>query len=104
MRALVLALMATPAAAWTPAPGVEAALAGRTVDYASGAWQRFAPSGATLYDAGEPSWGRWAERDGLYCSEWPPASGWTCYALEVDGRRVRFVDARGGSTEGLFRE
>ncbi|MBM2577701.1 hypothetical protein JQC91_15445 [Jannaschia sp. Os4] len=104
MRALLLLLLAAPAAAWTPVAEVEAALAGRTVDYDAGAWQRFDPSGATLYHAGAPSWGRWAARGGAYCSEWPPADGWVCYRVEIEEDRVRFVDDRGGFTEGTFRE
>jgi len=103
----VFLVAASPVAAddWRPVADVHAILADRTIDY-DRAWQRFNASGKTLYDAGQPSWGNWAERGGQYCSEWPPADGWTCYELEVstDGGRVRFVDERGGTTEGVFRE
>ena len=98
--------LSAPAAAetWTPAAGPDA-LAGRSVTYASGARQRFAASGATLHDAGAPSWGRWEMRGSDYCSTWPPADGWVCYALEVSDRgRVRFRDASGGATVGTIDE
>lgn len=104
MRALaLLALLAAPALGWE-AMEAPAALAGRTIDYEGGARQRFAPSGATLYDAGEPSWGRWEIREGRYCSRWPPAEDWACYGAEVDGAGgLRFVGGRGRFTAGTFR-
>lgn len=94
-----LALFATPALAdgWTllTGPEITKALTGKHLAYKQ-AVQDFRPSGATLYNAGEPSWGSWAVRGDQYCSEWPPTGGWTCYdvARADDGTRIRFM--RGG--------
>ena len=94
---------------WAPTGDAHDTLAGRVVDYHGvfeDAWQRFNESGATLYVAGPPSWGRWEGDGDRYCSQWPPNMDWTCYGLEVsaDGTQVRWVDANGGSTVGTFRE
>jgi hypothetical protein len=82
--------------------GIEAALVGQTVDYDK-AWQVFRQSGATLYNAGRDSWGRWETRDNQYCSQWPPADGWVCYDVEVSGKKVRFTGESGNPTDGVFR-
>lgn len=82
------------------------ALDDRTLVYEGAITQRFYASGKTLYDNGRPSWGNWAVRGDQYCSEWPPADGWTCYDLELGSTsgHVRFVSESGNSTEGMYVE
>lgn len=108
--ALGLALAASSAVAESSfAPVAEGQvfllLAGRSVDY-DDASQFFAHSGETIYRRGDPSRGRWAERDGQYCSVWPPSDRWACYDLLVsdDGARLRFIGPAGDVTEGRFVE
>lgn len=103
--ALVLAGSPVFGAQWVTldTEGIKSALTSRMLQYEN-AVQTFMPSGKTLYEAGTSSWGNWrADRD-QYCSEWPPADGWTCYDLERsgDGRQIRFVDERGGATVGKY--
>lgn len=62
--------------------------------------QHFYASGRTLYDAGRPSWGYWRTEADQYCSQWPPRNEWSCYGLEKNGDRVRFVAPDGSYTEG----
>lgn len=105
MRALIAALLiASPAFAadWTAMSGAEIAevLTDSKWDY-GGAWQDFRASGRTLYNAGEDSWGYWEVRGDKYCSNWPPAGGWACYAMEMKNRdMIRFVGESGDITEG----
>lgn len=80
---------------------IREALEGRRVDYAS-AWQEFRPSGRTLYNAGQDSWGYWRVEGDEYCSQWPPSDLWACYGLEQDGDRLRFVGQGGDLTEGRY--
>ncbi|MGR3467556.1 MAG: hypothetical protein ACU0CI_06720 [Shimia sp.] len=105
MRAFALMLLATPALAddFKPMTGAQIteALTDTSLTYETGATQRFYASGRTLYDAGRPSWGAWEVRDDLYCSEWPPASGWDCYAMDTDGAVLRFIGPRGDVTVGV---
>ena len=83
--------------------GIEAALSGRSLIY-EGASQVFYPSGRTLYDAGQPSWGYWRVEGDKYCSQWPPGQRWDCYALERsdDGARLRFLDSEGRPFAGRY--
>mgnify|MGYP006934828555 CR=1 FL=1 len=73
--------------------------------YDTGAEQRFFPSGRTLYNFGEPSWGQWRIEAGRYCSQWPPGDDWTCYDVAHDGyAAVQFTDDWGNVTIGTFAE
>ncbi len=78
------------------------ALSGTTLDYEA-AFQTFNPSGTTLYNAGQDSWGNWHATGDKYCSQWPPRAMWDCYGLEQAGDRFRFVDAYGNHTVGVRR-
>lgn len=69
-----------------------------------GAWQEFYQSGKTLYNAGADSWGYWRVQGNLYCSEWPPNTGWDCYAMTQRGDTVRFIDQKGNVSEGTVAE
>jgi hypothetical protein len=66
--------------------------------------QRFYPSGRTLYDAGQESWGSWEVRGDQYCSQWPPAGGWACYDMFMDTKagEVRFVGESGALSDGAL--
>lgn len=87
---------------WTKLLGVDvrATLEGHRIVYASGAWQDFRPSGATLYNAGGDSWGYWRVTGDQYCSMWPPSGLWACYDIETSENKLRFVGASGEITEG----
>jgi len=74
-------------------------LSGLKLNYGDG-WQDFRPTGRTLYNAGEDSWGYWREDDGQYCSQWPPREDWTCYGVERNGNNIRFTDQSGHKTVG----
>ncbi|WP_299352928.1 hypothetical protein [uncultured Shimia sp.] len=104
--ALIFMLCATPVLGqnWQTLDnaGIQAVLTGQTVDYEN-AWQEFLPSGRTLYNAGEDSWGYWEVRGEQYCSQWPPADGWACYDVERDGQKVRFIGESGHATFGTVR-
>ncbi|QUJ77958.1 hypothetical protein KDD17_04655 [Sulfitobacter albidus] len=78
-------------------------LTGATVEYAT-AWQDFRASGRTLYNAGRDSWGYWAVRGDLYCSQWPPSDLWACYGMQRLDDRLRFIGAEGDVTEGRLRD
>lgn len=84
---------------------IETALDETTLQY-EGARQVFYKSGRTLYDNGRPSWGYWAARGDMYCSQWPPADGWECYRLErhISDKVLRFVSETGYITEGWIVE
>ena len=84
--------------------GITAALTGRELVYEDGATQTFGASGATTYDAGRPSWGRWAVRGDRYCSQWPPSDGWACYDMERNGDVLRFIADDGSITSGSYAE
>ena len=107
MRHIILGLMLSAGMAeageWTPMGGAEiaGALTGRVLRYET-AWQDFRASGRTLYNAGRDSWGYWAVRGDQYCSMWPPSDLWSCYDMERQGERLRFLDAAGEVTEGLL--
>ena len=80
-------------------------LAGRTaISTGPDGWrQYFNADGNTPYlpEGGEVSDGKWAVRDNQYCSLWPPAETWDCYAMtgaeSADGKRtVTWIDSGGG--------
>ncbi len=102
----MLLLAAWPAAAedWQVLRGdaVRQALAARVLAYDGGATQNFFADGRTLYDSGSPSWGLWRVDGDLYCSQWPPADRWDCYAVERNGLDIRFVAAGGNTTIGRY--
>lgn len=81
---------------------IEQALSGRSVVYEDGSTQDFRPSGATLYNAGQDSWGYWAVRGDQYCSQWPPSDGWTCYDVAWNGERVRFIAGDDSFSDGFY--
>ena len=108
---LGLVLAASPAfAEWQrlDGDGLVAALNGAEVSYDGAAWQRFLPSGRTVYrvgeaPSGEASWGQWRAQEDSYCSRWPPGQHWECYWVEVDGAGgIRFIDAYGNTSAGHF--
>lgn len=113
MRLAVLVLAAVFLAAgasaqdWRALNGaeIEHALTSRSLQY-DGARQDFKPSGKTLYDAGEASWGNWRVDDDKYCSQWPPNSDWVCYAVDIHrrGLDLRFVDGQGNFTVGRYND
>ncbi|WP_044007572.1 hypothetical protein [Jannaschia sp. CCS1] len=81
--------------------GITAALTERTVTYDNGATQHFFASGRTRYTHAEPTWGSWRVENDQYCSLWPPAPTWDCYAVQADGAgRITFVDQWGNATSG----
>lgn len=84
-------------------PGIEKTLTAGVLQY-SDATQNFFADGRTLYEVQGPSWGRWQVQSNQYCSVWPPSDAWTCYDVEhhLDGLRLRFIDSRGGITEGKY--
>lgn len=102
---LILLIMAGAAQAdgWRAMTGAEIseALTGRKLVYGM-AWQEFRASGATLYNAGEDSWGYWRVEGDRYCSQWPPRGEWDCYVMETDDTDVRFVGAYDDVTVGRF--
>ncbi len=88
---------------WQPldGAGIVAALTDRTLQYDQ-AWQTFKPTGRTLYNAGQDSWGYWRVEGGRYCSQWPPSDLWTCYDMARAGDRLRFIGPAGDVTEGVY--
>ncbi|NKB52516.1 MAG: hypothetical protein GKR97_09870 [Rhizobiaceae bacterium] len=47
--------------------------------------QIFSAAGATTYtDRGRASFGSWRVQANKYCSQWPPAGGWSCYVVDYD--------------------
>ena len=81
---------------------ITVALTDRTLSYDDGATQVFRADGATVYDKGRVSEGRWAVRGDQYCSVWPPSDQWACYDLRAsaDGRALTFVAGDGSTTTG----
>lgn len=97
-------IIALPAwADWVKLDGAEinAALSEKSLIYPN-ATQTFYASGRTLYNAGRDSWGYWAARGDQYCSQWPPGDLWSCYDLETDGDKLRFVAEDGSATIGQY--
>ncbi len=61
--------------------------------------QTFSARGATTYtDRGRDSYGTWVARGDQYCSQWPPANGWACYDVFVDGASLIWVGDTGNRT------
>jgi hypothetical protein len=92
---------------WKPlnAEGIVAALSERALVYEDGARQTFRESGRTTYSVGAgDSQGSWRVEGDQYCSNWPPATTWSCYAFEWDAEsgRLRFVSASGDVTVGTY--
>lgn len=81
---------------------IAAVLTDRTLTYDDGATQVFREGGATVYDNGRASEGRWAVRGDQYCSVWPPSDRWACYDMRAssDGRALTFVAGDGSTTTG----
>ncbi|SER97255.1 hypothetical protein SAMN04490244_104221 [Tranquillimonas rosea] len=104
--AMVSALpVAAAAQSFTPlgTSEISSTLNGATVLYDS-ATQRFLSQGRLLYNNGGENWGRWKAEEGQYCSQWPPADGWTCYDVERNGAAIRFTGPDGRSREGRLAE
>lgn len=110
--ALLAVLIATPASAhedghWRAlaASEISYALNERIYVYEGGETQRFYASGRTLYNAGQDSWGYWAVRGDQYCSQWPPADGWSCYDMDGDEESgaIRFIAPDGSYSVGYPR-
>ena len=82
-------------------PQITEALSGHSLRYEN-ATQEFHASGRTLYNAGADSWGYWRIEGDRYCSQWPPADGWACYAMARDSETgaLRFQGASGDMTIG----
>ena len=110
MRRIALVLMVWAGSGmaddWVPLRGDDLTgfLNDQMVEY-DAAWQRFYASGRTLYNAGQESWGYWTERDGQYCSQWPPSGIWDCYGVERRGEdEIRFVGKDGSISKGRRRK
>lgn len=107
MRRFALIATLAPVAAFAQpldGAGIRAALAGRALDYASGASQTFEAGGGTVYIDTRPSRGRWSVRGGRYCSVWPPSERWSCYAVEAIEGGMRFTGPGGDVTDGFYSE
>lgn len=100
---LLLATVASAEVTWDRLSdaGIREALTDATLVYGNTATQRFYVSGRTLYTTGQDSWGYWEARDGRYCSQWPPADGWACYDVDMQGDQIRFTGDNGDVTEGI---
>ena len=92
------------AAGWEAMP--VRGLAGLDLRFGSGS-QHFFPSGRTLHTphpsnlfAAGTRWGYWREDGGRYCAQSPPDPLWRCYAVDRQGRIVRFFGEDGGVVTG----
>ena len=103
IRTLSLAVIA--ALAWTPVAaepkvlnGDEiAALLPTIVALSPQSRQTFSSAGPTTYtDRGRDTFGSWRVQGDQYCSEWPPAGGWSCYTVEYDPVTATLVWIDGG--------
>ena len=83
---------------------IQSALTAKKLGYGEGIWQTLDDAGGTQYFSGRPSAGRWAVREGQYCSLWPPSDLWACYDVQQSGDVIRFVDENGGVTDGTYAE
>ena len=107
MQIAALAVLATsPALAQWRAlsgPKIAGALSERKLVH-EGAWQQFEVSDRTHYNAGSDSWGKWRAEGHQYCSQWPPAGGWACYAIarDDDTGALRFEGESGDLTVGHY--
>jgi hypothetical protein len=58
-----------------------------------GTRQIFSAKGATNYtNQGRDSYGSWWVEGDEYCSSWPPAGGYACYAVQLDDAPVDAPD------------
>jgi len=92
---------------WQPVAtddAIHGALADETLIFDAYTRQDFGAAGDTQYITERLSNGRWAARDGQYCSVWPPSDVWTCYDLEINGDAVRFISADGAVSEGKYQK
>lgn len=106
---MVFVIWAFPAIAgdWQKLNGaeIEIALTARTLHYDKDqAIQNFFADGRTLYEVGNPSWGRWRTKGNKYCSIWPPSNVWVCYDLERHkmGLLLRFISKDGRIFSGKY--
>jgi hypothetical protein len=83
--------LASALAAERPLSGtdIRTLLAGNTAVGSSnkGDWRQFFnANGDTLYVRGKepPSSGAWRVKGDQFCSQWPPATDWTCYTMTGD--------------------
>lgn len=111
MKILVMSLAMLPTALWaddwvplTDDAAITAALADRVVVYDAYTLQRFGAAGDTQYVTERMSRGRWAAREGQYCSTWPPSDAWYCYDLQINGDRLRFISADRSVSEGAYQK
>jgi len=110
MRLLaVLVMLAGPVAAqdWEPVTKDQVifdALADSTVVYDAYTLQHFRADGYTQYVTERASDGRWAARDGQYCSQWPPSDGWECYDIQLRADQIKFVSADRSESVGTFQK
>jgi len=66
--------------------------------------QIFSSAGATTYtDRGRASFGSWRVQDDKYCSQWPPAGGWSCYAVDFDPEAKVLIWIGGGGDRTINR-
>jgi len=102
----VMLMMPGTAMAWErlDTDGINAALSDRSLQYDAYTLQHFRKSGVTEYITERYSEGRWAARDGQYCSVWPPSDRWECYDVERDGESIRFIGGDGSVSEGTYLE
>ena len=85
--------------------GITDALMSRSVQYTTGARQKFLGAGVTIYESrNNLSAGSWKVEGDRYCSQWPPSDGWSCFAVSrsKDGLNVRFADDGGEITIGRY--
>jgi hypothetical protein len=108
MRRIAVLLMAiwpgfVAAQSWEQIVGddILAVLSGAEVRYI-GARQTFDADGATFYEDGRPSYGRWRVLGDQYCSQWPPSDLWSCYDVTVNGTGIRFIASDQSVTEGTL--
>ena len=84
-------------------PEITAALTARVLHFADGTMQDFHAGGRTLAGMRE---GRWRVTGDLYCSAWPPAETWDCYAVEhgAGGLDIRFTAGDGTVSVGRYND
>ena len=59
--------------------------------------QIFSAAGPTTYtDRGRDTFGNWRVQNDKYCSQWPPAGGWSCYAVDYDEATQTLIWIDGG--------
>ncbi len=58
----------------------------------------FARGAAAYTDRGGDSYGSSAARGDQYCPQWPPANGWACYDVLVEGETLIWIGDSGHRT------